>query len=127
MPNGKCYQPYRIPGAYTCYICRDLKDAEEFYKDSTRYSGCSSRCKKCDDRRREARRSEAYQTDDTSSRRLMKKRMDDIKSTSEGADLIPSVYRKTVQRDAQGLPVWIEKTTHYPNGDFEVVFERVSS
>ena len=51
MPNGKCYVPFRKPGRYTCCKCKDLKDAEEFYKDSSRYNGCSSRCKDCEKKR----------------------------------------------------------------------------
>lgn len=56
MPKGKRYQPYRLPGAYTCCMCRDLKDAEDFYKDSSRFNGCSSRCKDCCNKRREEKR-----------------------------------------------------------------------
>lgn len=51
MPNGKIFRPYRLPGRYCCTVCRDLKDAEEFYKDSSRYNGCASRCKDCEKKR----------------------------------------------------------------------------
>ena len=55
MPNGKCYRPYRLPGKYNCSKCKDLKDAEEFYKDSSRFNGCSSRCKNYEKKRSQER------------------------------------------------------------------------
>lgn len=140
MPNGKCYRPYRMPGKYCCIVCRDLKDAEEFYKDCTRYNGCGSRCKKCDNLKREARRNSvnqrfapsaksldtpSTQTDNSWSRRQIKKRIDEIKSDLQPVG--PTVYRRAVKKDTQGRPVWIEKTTHHPNGDMEVTFEKVQT
>ena len=130
MPNGKCYVPYRLPGKYSCYICQDLKDADEFYKDSSRWNGCCSRCKKCDNQRREVRRTSEYQTDNDWSLRQERKRMDEIKGDTEGKDLIPdresTIYTKVAMRDAQGIPVWIEKTIYHLNGDMEVRFEKGS-
>jgi len=91
---AKRYVPFKLPGKYCCYLCRDLKDAEEFYKDSSRWNGCGSRCKKCDNYRREWRRGnpghlfgEAItslgksdtKVDDTYSRRQIKKRVQEIK------------------------------------------------
>lgn len=103
MPNGKCFRPYRLPGKYCCIVCRELKGAEEFYKDSSRYNGCCSRCQDCDNKRR----NEQYHL----SKHLIEKRVADIKSDGEGKDLIGTkTYTKTAMRDAQGLPVWIEKT-----------------
>lgn len=32
---------------YSCYICKQLKKPDLFYKDSSRSSGVSSRCKSC--------------------------------------------------------------------------------
>ena len=73
MPNGKCYRPYRLPGKYHCYKCRELKDAEEFYKDSSRFNGCASRCKDCEKKRsRDRYRWTEFET---------KKRMEEIKAT----------------------------------------------
>ena len=93
MPNGKCFRPYRIPGSYQCITCRDLKDAEEFYKDSSRFNGCSSRCKDCErlwskerttgQRFIESERgfhTTRSQTDNRWSRRQIKKRVEEIKS-----------------------------------------------
>ena len=112
MPNGKVYRPYRIPGKYCCIICRDLKDAEEFYKDSTRYNGCGSRCKKCDNRVREVRRQRyvgsaealdapSTKIDDSASRRQIKKRAEEIKST------MPKTPRKTKEpSDADKLIIF---------------------
>ena len=72
MPNGKCFRPYRIPGMYKCITCEDLKDAEAFYKDSSRFNGCSSRCKDCEKKRGKARyRFSQFQ---------VKKRVEEIKS-----------------------------------------------
>ena len=71
MPNGKCYRPYRLPGKYTCCRCQDLKDAESFYKDASRYNGCSSRCMDCEKKRSKLR-----------TRFEIKKRMEEIKATS---------------------------------------------
>lgn len=75
MPNRKYGIPYRIPGIYCCYICRDIKDAEEFYKDSSRFNGCSSRCKDCCNKRREERR--------RLTRFEIKKRREEIKATAD--------------------------------------------
>ena len=104
MPNGICYRPYRIPGKYTCYLCKELKDAEEFYKDSSRYNGCCSRCKQC-----EGSRDNSYKW----SKRQIEKRVEEIKSDY-----------KVVQRDKTGLPVFIEKTTYFSDGNYETVFVR---
>lgn len=72
MPNGKCYRPFRLPGKYVCCRCKDLKDAEEFYKDSSRYNGCASRCKDCEKKRTQ------YRYDPF----RVKKRIEEIKGTS---------------------------------------------
>ena len=60
--SGKNLRTERVPGNYTCYICRESIDSENFYRDRTRHNGCGSRCKKCDDLRTEARKSPVKQS-----------------------------------------------------------------
>ena len=110
MPNGQCYVPFRKPGRYTCIVCRELKDAEEFYKDASRYNGCCSRCKQCDDSR-----DKGYKW----SERQIKNRVEDIKSTS-----VNSTEYCVIKKDKYGLPVWIEKTTIFQDGSRAVTFEK---
>ena len=105
MPNGKCYVPFRKPGKYTCCMCQELKDCEEFYKDSSRYNGCCSRCKQCDNSKEKGYRW---------SERQIKNRVEEIKSDSN-----------VVQRDKHGSPVFIEKTTYFSDGSYEVNFQKV--
>lgn len=105
MPNGKCYRPYRLPGRYACIVCRELKDAEEFHKDSSRYNGCCSRCKSCDNSR-----DKSYRW----SKRQIKERVEEIKSDYN-----------VVQRDKHGSPVFVEKTTYFSDGSQEVTFKKV--
>ena len=122
MPNGKCFRPYRLPGKYCCIVCRELKDAEEFYKDSSRYNGCCSRCKDCDNNRWREEKigpdvkvrtapAQCTSTDNRWAERQIKKRVEEIKSD----------YR-IVKRDKHGLPVFVEKTTHFSDGSREVRF-----
>ena len=99
MPNGKVYRPYRLPGKYACITCRNLLDADAFYKDCTRYNGCSSRCKTCEALRDRSERERQVQRDSTIehgtntfssksqstgrwSASKIKKRVDEIKSTA---------------------------------------------
>ena len=97
MPNGKCYRPYRFPGRYCCTVCRDLKDAEEFYKDSSRYNGCSSRCKDCEGKRNNYRwvRTE------------LKERIEEIQSEKAKQG---KVARYKYLRDKFGIPYQVEIT-----------------
>ena len=62
MSNEKNLRTERVPGNYTCYICRESIDSENFYRDRTRHNGCGSRCKKCDDLRTEARKNPIKQS-----------------------------------------------------------------
>ena len=74
MPNGKCYRPYRLAGKYPCSVCKELKDAEEFYKDSSRFNGCSSRCRDCEGKRTRTRWTQTQ----------ISKRVEEIKSGLNG-------------------------------------------
>ena len=91
MPNGSHLNRSKVAGAYHCYICRDLKDETEFYSDHTRFNGCSSRCKSCDDHRREERRRGAdvkvapgmakpISIDNRHAKRKIKNRIEEIKA-----------------------------------------------
>lgn len=40
---------------YNCFICKEKKLKEEFYKDSSRSTGIASNCKKCSNKRRKGR------------------------------------------------------------------------
>lgn len=103
MPNGKIFRPYRLPGMYCCYMCRELKDAEEFYKDCTRWNGCGSRCKKCDNYRSELRKDGKTPTsaaankrtsvDNRWSKRQVKKRIEEIKALFE-PEKVKGAYEK---------------------------------
>ena len=48
--------PIGCPANMPASSVGSLKDAEEFYKDSSRYNGCSSRCKNCEQKRSRNRR-----------------------------------------------------------------------
>ena len=132
MSNGKCYRPYRIPGKYCCIICRDLKDAEEFYKDSSRYNGCGSRCKSCDNQVREARRDPTSQSfvgsAEALSRRQIKKRTDEILNGTVHPEKTSSgevVHYNYLNKDEYGRPTQVEKT-YYENGVWiKTEFERL--
>ena len=91
MPNGSHLNRSKVSGVYRCYICGDLKDDSEFYSDHTRFNGCSSRCKSCDDHRREERRrgadvkvtpgmAKAISVDNRHAKRQIKKRIEEIKA-----------------------------------------------
>lgn len=133
MPNGRYYRPYRLPGKYCCYLCRDLKDSEEFYKDCTRWNGCASRCKVCDNYLREVRRSgpdvkvgdrmvNPTRVDNRWAERQVQKRIDEIKSTIPSP--VESTVYRVVQKDKYGMPVWIEKTITFEDGSVTVTFEK---
>ena len=77
MPNGKYYQPYRLPGKWNCSRCKTLKDSEMFHKDSSRHNGCSSRCKECESKRTQERKEQGRWT-----KIEIKQRVEEIKATS---------------------------------------------
>lgn len=91
MPNGSHLNRSKVSGVYHCYICQELKDDSEFYSDHTRFNGCSSRCKVCDNHRTEERKRGAdvkvapgmakpTSIDNRHVRRKIKKRVEEIKA-----------------------------------------------
>jgi len=54
----KIVKPYaeKRPGFKLCYMCKEWLRESAFYKDRSHSTGLSSRCKKCDNQRREDRR-----------------------------------------------------------------------
>lgn len=91
MPNGSHLNRSKVSGFYQCYICRETKDDGEFYSDHTRYNGCSSRCKNCDNERREARRigadvkvrpspAQRISVDNRHAKRKIRERVEEIKA-----------------------------------------------
>ena len=96
------YVPYKLPGKYCCYLCRKLKDPEEFYKDSARWNGCGSRCKKCDDYRNAWRRDNPGQQFSEKITSLAKSGMT-ANTVSRIADRKPRIARRLLKNRSEEI------------------------
>lgn len=89
MP-GQYHRPNKVPGMYRCYACSEVLNEGEFYADRSRYNGCSSRCKVCDNYRTEMRKGTLKKSsatpnpktfiDNSRQKRQIKKRAEEILS-----------------------------------------------
>ena len=117
MPNGKYDNTSKKPGKYRCISCGETKTDAEFYKDRSRYNGCSSRCKLCQkalvkDRRPVKKTPDYFSTPPRRRRKPTSCKSGHANTEKRGV----SCYYKYA-KDIYGIPYQIEKK-YYKDGQW---------